>query len=89
MPDYLWAQALSDEEWCEFLAGAAKDGHVPPPLPPEEFQRSLTGDVGMDVMRDGVAFCRLPRRQKRRVCRVHDAAALGLADARVFQRMGG
>lgn len=59
MPDYLWAQALSDEEWCEFLAGAVKDGHVPPPLPPDEFQWAWTGSAGIQVMRDAVAFCRL------------------------------
>ena len=39
------------------------------------------------VSHDTAGSC--PRRQKRRVCRVHDAAALGLGDARVFQRMGG
>jgi SAM-dependent methyltransferase len=51
-----WARALSDEAWSEFLAGTPIDGHIPPPLPPEDFQRAWTGNAGM---REAVAFCRL------------------------------
>jgi hypothetical protein len=31
------AQALSDDEWCQFLAGRLMLGRTPP-LPAEEFQ---------------------------------------------------
>jgi SAM-dependent methyltransferase len=58
-PYHLWAQALSDDEWCEFLAGAAQRGHVPPPLPATEFQRAWTGNEGIDAFREAMAFARL------------------------------
>jgi len=54
-----WAQALSDEEWCEFLAGTPMLGRVPPPLPPEEFQRAWVGNAGIETFREAMAFCRL------------------------------
>jgi cyclopropane fatty-acyl-phospholipid synthase-like methyltransferase len=54
-----WAQALSDEEWCEFLAGTPMFGRIPPPLPPEEFQRAWVGNAGIETFREAMAFCRL------------------------------
>ena len=32
-PYHRWAQALSDDKWCEFLAGTAMRGHTAPLLP--------------------------------------------------------
>jgi SAM-dependent methyltransferase len=58
-PYHLWAQAVSDDEWCEFLAGTPKQGYSPPPMPSEEFQRAWTGDVGVDTFREAMAFGRL------------------------------
>jgi SAM-dependent methyltransferase len=58
-PYHLWAQALSDDEWCEFLAGTAQRGHIPPPLPRTEFQRAWTGNDGIDAFREAIAFCSL------------------------------
>src|SRR6516165_902542 len=54
-----WAQDLSDEEWCEFLSGTPMNGYVPPPLPPEEFQRAWVGNAGIDTFREAMAFVRL------------------------------
>jgi 2-polyprenyl-3-methyl-5-hydroxy-6-metoxy-1,4-benzoquinol methylase len=54
-----WAQALSDDEWCEFLAGTAIRGHTAPPLPPEEFQRAWVGGAGVETFQEAMAFCRL------------------------------
>jgi SAM-dependent methyltransferase len=54
-----WAQALSDDEWCKFLAGTPMLGHTPPPLPSEEFQRAWVGDAGEETFREAMAFCRL------------------------------
>jgi SAM-dependent methyltransferase len=54
-----WAQALSDDEWCDFLAGTPMLGRTPPPLPPEEFQRAWVGNAGEDAFREAIAFCRL------------------------------
>jgi SAM-dependent methyltransferase len=64
MPDiqddyHRWAQALSDDEWCEFLAGTAMHGRSPPPLPPEEFQKAWVGNAGKDTFSEAMAFCRL------------------------------
>jgi SAM-dependent methyltransferase len=58
-PYHRWAALLSDEAWAAFLAGAPHNGHVPPPLPPDEFQWGWTGSAGFGVIREGVAFCRL------------------------------
>jgi cyclopropane fatty-acyl-phospholipid synthase-like methyltransferase len=58
-PYHLWAQALSDDEWCEFLAGTPTQGYNPPPLPPEEFQRAWTGNMGVAAFREAMAFSRL------------------------------
>jgi SAM-dependent methyltransferase len=57
--DYLWAQALSDDEWCEFLGGTPKCGHTPPPLPPDDLQRAWVGTAGVDTFQQAMAFCRL------------------------------
>jgi len=54
-----WAQALTDEEWCQFLAGTPMCGRIPPPLPPEEFQRDWVGNAGIETFREAMAFCRL------------------------------
>jgi SAM-dependent methyltransferase len=54
-----WAQALTDEEWCQFLAGTPMCGRVPPPLPPDEFQRDWVGSAGIEAFREAMAFCRL------------------------------
>jgi SAM-dependent methyltransferase len=54
-----WAQALSDEEWCTFLAGTPMHGRIPPPLPPEEFQMAWVGSTGIETFRHAMAFCRL------------------------------
>jgi hypothetical protein len=35
------AGILSDDEWCNFLAGTGMPRHTPPPLPPEKFQTAL------------------------------------------------
>jgi SAM-dependent methyltransferase len=59
IPYHQWAQALSEDEWCQFLAGTAMRGHIPPSLPPEEFQRAWVGGAGLDTFREAVAFCRL------------------------------
>jgi SAM-dependent methyltransferase len=56
---HFWAQTLSDDEWCEFLAGSPTRGHIPPPTPPEEFQRAWTGNAGVDTFREAMAFCQL------------------------------
>ena len=63
---HCWAQALSDDEWCDFLAGTPMLGRTPPPLPPEEFQRAWVGNAGVDTFREAIAFCRLlnPRCQR-------------------------
>jgi ubiquinone/menaquinone biosynthesis C-methylase UbiE len=58
-PYHRWAVALSDDEWCEFLAGTPKHGRIPPPLPPEEFQRAWVGNAGVDTFREAMAFVRL------------------------------
>jgi ubiquinone/menaquinone biosynthesis C-methylase UbiE len=58
-PYHQWAQALSDDEWCEFLAGTAMRGHIPPPMPPEEFQRAWVGGAGVETLHHAMAFCRL------------------------------
>jgi ubiquinone/menaquinone biosynthesis C-methylase UbiE len=58
-PYHHWAQALSDERWCEFLAGTPVGGHIPPPLPPEEFQRAWVGTAGVDAFHEAMDFCRL------------------------------
>jgi len=55
---YHWARDLRDDEWGEFLAGRSMCGHVPPPLPPEDFQRSWVGNAGIDTFREAVAFYR-------------------------------
>jgi SAM-dependent methyltransferase len=54
-----WAQTLSDEEWCEFLAGTPVGGHVPPPLPPQGFQMAWVGNAGKETFREAIAFCQL------------------------------
>jgi hypothetical protein len=54
-----WPQALSDDEWCEFLAGTPMLGRAPPPLTPEEFQRAWVGNSGEDAFREAIAFCGL------------------------------
>src|SRR5437667_2471330 len=64
MPDncrswHVWAQGLSDDEWCEFLAGTPTRGHTPPPLPPEDFQRAWVGTAGVDTFQEAMDFCRL------------------------------
>jgi ubiquinone/menaquinone biosynthesis C-methylase UbiE len=56
VPYHQWAQALSDDEWCEFLAGNPTHGRTPPPLPPEEFQRAWVGSAGVDAFREAMAF---------------------------------
>src|SRR5215472_19086341 len=53
-----WAHDLSDDEWCAFLAGKEIDGHIPPPLPPEEFQRAWVGNAGLDTFQEAMGFCR-------------------------------
>jgi len=58
-PYHQWAQALSDDEWCEFLSGTPMRGHTPPPLPPEDFQRAWVGSAGIDTFQQATAFCRL------------------------------
>jgi cyclopropane fatty-acyl-phospholipid synthase-like methyltransferase len=55
-PYHLWAQALSDDEWCQFLAGTPTQGYNPPPMPSEEFQRAWTGNMGVDTFREAMAF---------------------------------
>jgi ubiquinone/menaquinone biosynthesis C-methylase UbiE len=57
--NYRWAQALSDDNWCEFLAGTPTHGRIPPPLPPEEFQRAWVGNAGVDTFREAMAFVRV------------------------------
>jgi ubiquinone/menaquinone biosynthesis C-methylase UbiE len=54
-----WAQSLSDDEWCQFLAGTPMHGLIPPPLPPEEFQAAWVGGSGIEVFRHAMAFCKL------------------------------
>ena len=56
---YQWAQALSDDEWCEFLAGTPMRGHTPPPLPPEDYQMAWVGSTGKETFREAIAFCQL------------------------------
>jgi SAM-dependent methyltransferase len=58
-PYHRWAAPLSDEAWAAFLAGTPHNGHMPPPLPPDEFQRVWTGNAGLGAIREAVAFCRL------------------------------
>jgi SAM-dependent methyltransferase len=58
-PYHEWAQALSDDEWCEFLAGTPIGGRVPPPLPPEGFQTAWVGNAGKETFREAIAFCQL------------------------------
>ena len=54
-----WAQALSDDEWCEFLAGTPMRGHTPPPLPPEDYHMAWVGSTGKETFREAIAFCQL------------------------------
>jgi SAM-dependent methyltransferase len=58
-PYHLWARAVSDDEWCEFLAGTSTRGYNPPPMPSEELQRAWTGNAGVDTFREAMAFGRL------------------------------
>jgi SAM-dependent methyltransferase len=58
-PYHQWAQTLSDDEWCEFLAGTPLGEHIPPPLPAEEFQRAWVGNAGKETFREAIAFCQL------------------------------
>jgi SAM-dependent methyltransferase len=59
---HLWAKTLSDDEWCNFLAGTGMPRmprHTPPPLPPEKFQTTWVGNAGIDTFREAMGFCRL------------------------------
>jgi SAM-dependent methyltransferase len=52
-----WAQGLAEEEWLRFLSGKISiPGHVPPPMPPEEFQQSWVGASGIVALREAAAF---------------------------------
>src|SRR5262249_45134226 len=57
--DLHWADALSDEEWSAFLAGALNiPGRTPPSLPPAEFQRSWVGGAGLIALTEAMTFLR-------------------------------
>jgi len=58
---YYWAKDLTDEQWCEFLGGTPMNGRIPPPLPPEEFQKRWVGNAGIETFREAMAFCQLLR----------------------------
>jgi hypothetical protein len=59
MIDLDWARALTDDEWCAFLAGELNvPGQSPPSLPLPEFQRSWVGGAGLIAFTEAVTFLR-------------------------------